>query len=219
MNAVDCLCSSGSLTESDPVSGLPLPLKMNTLWQARHMYQTRVVIGLNTTTMRCGRAWRRAVASKPSMAACSTSRSSSSLLLYTLLGFCLGSAVTAAVEMPVGRQRIAKWFDSCSPKYATPHEVEKAIEELKLIFSDKNQVLTSVHILESYGNSTNFYLHGAPHSVVVKVFSTDDVINVVKVAKKWRMPVTAWSGGTSLEGHFAGVSGAFSKFPASLGFE
>jgi D-lactate dehydrogenase (cytochrome) len=103
-------------------------------------------------------------------------------------------------------------FDSHSPKYATPHEVQKAIEELKRIFPDKNQVLTSVGVLESYGNSPNFYLHGASHSVVVKTFSTDDVVKVVMVAKKWRMPVTAWSGGTSLEGHFAGVSEALSFF-------
>lgn len=59
--------------------------------------------------------------------------------------------------------------------------------------------------LETYGYSPNSYHHAAPHSVVVRVFSTEDVVNVVKVARKWRMPVTAYSGGTSLEGHFGGV--------------
>jgi FAD/FMN-containing dehydrogenase len=38
------------------------------------------------------------------------------------------------------------------------------------------------------------------------VFSTEDVVKVVNVARKWRMPVTAYSGGTSLEGHFGGAS-------------
>jgi len=183
---------------------------MNALWRARHIDQTRVVIGLNITTMRCGYAWRRAIASKSSPAAFSTYKSSPSLILYTFLGFCLGSTLTAALNLPVDRQITARLFDSYFPKYATPREVQKAIEELKHIFSDKNQVLTSVDVLESYGNSPNFYLHGAPHSVVVKIFSTDDVVKVVKVAKKWRMPVTAWSGGTSLEGHFSGVSKAIS---------
>ena len=183
---------------------------MNTARRARHMYRIRIVVGLNTTTMRSGHTCRRAIASKSPMMAFSTSRSSPSLPLCTFLGFCLGSAVTAALDGPF--DRTTKWFDSRSPKYATPHEVEKAIEEIKHIFSEKNQVLTSVDVLESYGNSPNFYLHGAPHSIVVKAFSTDDVVSVVNVAKKWRMPVTAWSGGTSLEGHFAGVSGAISFF-------
>jgi hypothetical protein len=181
---------------------------MGTLFRARNVYQTRVVAGLNLTTIRCGHAWRRAIASKSPKVVFSTSKSSPNLLLCTFLGFCLGSALTTALNLPVGRQITAKLFDSHSPRYAAPHEVQKAIEELKRIFSDKNQVLTSVGVLESYGNSPNFYLHGASHSVVVKTFSTDDVVKVVMVAKKWRMPVTAWSGGTSLEGHFAGVSEA-----------
>ena len=115
------------------------------------------------------------------------------------------------MDLSINREISAKLIsDSHSPKYATPHEVQNAIEELKRIFPDKDQVLTSTNVLESYGNSTNFYLHGAPHSVVIKTFSTDDVVKVVMVAKKWRMPVTAWSGGTSLEGHFSGVSEALS---------
>ena len=181
---------------------------MNALLRARNIYQTKAVVGLSTTTMRCGHAWRRAIASKSSTAAVSTSKSSSSLLLCTLLGFCLGGTLTVALDSPVGRQITAILFASHSLKYATPNEVQKAIEDLNSTFPDKNQVLTFVDVLESYGNSPNFYLHGATHSVVVKAFSTDDVVKVVKVAKKWRMPVTAWSGGTSLEGHFAGVSAA-----------
>ena len=66
--------------------------------------------------------------------------------------------------------------------------------------------MTDQETLETYGYSPNSYHHAAPHSVVVKVFSTEDVVKVVKVAKKWRMPITAYSGGTSLEGHFGGVS-------------
>ena len=169
------------------------------------------MVGLNTAaaaTLRCGRAWRRAIASKSSKAVFSTPKSSPNLLLCTFIGFFLGGALTTALDLPINRQVTTKLlFGSHSPKYATPHEVQKAIEELKRIFPDKNQVLTSANVLESYGNSPNFYHHGAPHSVVVKTFSTDDVVKVVMIAKKWRMPVTAWSGGTSLEGHFAGVSG------------
>lgn len=35
--------------------------------------------------------------------------------------------------------------------------------------------------------------------------STEDVVKVVNVARKYRMPIIPYSGGTSLEGHFAGV--------------
>ena len=65
--------------------------------------------------------------------------------------------------------------------------------------------MTDQKTLETYGYSPNSYHHAAPHSVVVRVFSTEDVVKVVKVARKWRMPITAYSGGTSLEGHFGGV--------------
>ncbi len=35
--------------------------------------------------------------------------------------------------------------------------------------------------------------------------STEDVVKIVNVARKYRMPIVPYSGGTSLEGHFAGV--------------
>jgi D-lactate dehydrogenase (cytochrome) len=42
--------------------------------------------------------------------------------------------------------------------------------------------------------------------VVVYPRSTEDVVKIVKIAIKYRMPVTAYSGATSLEGQFRGVS-------------
>ena len=35
--------------------------------------------------------------------------------------------------------------------------------------------------------------------------STLDVVNVVKIAHKYRVPIVPYSGATSLEGHFSGV--------------
>jgi len=40
---------------------------------------------------------------------------------------------------------------------------------------------------------------------VVYPDSTQDVVKIVNVARKYRMPIIPYSGGTSLEGHFAGV--------------
>jgi len=50
----------------------------------------------------------------------------------------------------------------------------------------------------------NSYHDGAPHSVVVFPQSTDDVVWVMKVATRYKIPVIPYSGGTSLEGNFSG---------------
>lgn len=44
-----------------------------------------------------------------------------------------------------------------------------------------------------------------PPSVVVFPESTEDVVKVVKIANKFKMPITPYSGGTSLEGNFRSV--------------
>lgn len=50
---------------------------------------------------------------------------------------------------------------------------------------------------------------GVAHSVIVFPNSTADVVKIVKIANKYRMPVVPYAGGTSLEGHFIGVSASF----------
>jgi len=44
------------------------------------------------------------------------------------------------------------------------------------------------------------------HTVVVHPESTEDVVKIVKIAVKYRMPITPYSGGSSLEGSFRAVS-------------
>ncbi len=43
-------------------------------------------------------------------------------------------------------------------------------------------------------------------SVVVYPMTTEDVVKIVKIAVKYRMPVVAYSGASSLEGHYVPVS-------------
>lgn len=45
------------------------------------------------------------------------------------------------------------------------------------------------------------------HSVVVFPDTTEAVVAIMKIATAYRMPVVAYSGGTSLEGHFSGIDG------------
>ncbi|CAE6393724.1 unnamed protein product [Rhizoctonia solani] len=93
-----------------------------------------------------------------------------------------------------------------SPKYATKDEVQKAITELEALFPEGG-VSTDPDVLKAHGFSENSYHPSAPHSVVVLAHSTEDVVKIVKIANKYRIPITAFSGGTSLEGHFGGTPG------------
>ncbi len=76
-------------------------------------------------------------------------------------------------------------------------------------------------MLQAYGSSENSYHPASPHSIIVCHFcfehlnifnasqvrptSTADVVSIVNIARKYRIPVVPYSGATSLEGHFSGV--------------
>ena len=115
--------------------------------------------------------------------------------------------------------------EEAEPKYGTPKDFERAVYELRASFDSDDAVSTHPEDLRIHGFSAhdhnpgeNFHfseffhvfphadLAGAPHTVVVYPRSTEDVVKIVKIAVKYRMPITAYSGGTSIEGQFRGVS-------------
>ncbi|KAF8906305.1 FAD-linked oxidase-like protein [Gymnopilus junonius] len=91
-------------------------------------------------------------------------------------------------------------------QFGTPEDIQKAIGELKTAFkeSDEAKVSTDLDDLRTHGFSPNDHLPGVNHSVVVYPESTEDVVKVVKIATKYRVPITAYSGATSLEGQYRG---------------
>lgn len=91
-------------------------------------------------------------------------------------------------------------------KYGSHEEVQQAIADLRTAFPAHDVVSTDPDALKTYGSSPNSYHPASPHSVVVHVTSTEDVVKVVNIARKYRVPIVAYSGATSLEGHFSGVS-------------
>ena len=95
---------------------------------------------------------------------------------------------------------------SLASSYGGPDDVEKAIQELRHAFPGQHRVRTNKDSLKFYGSSENSYLPSSPHSVVVQVKSTEDVVKVVNISRKYRIPLVPYSGATSLEGHFSGVS-------------
>ena len=113
---------------------------------------------------------------------------------------------------------------SASTRFGSSDDFEKAIRELKQAFPVAGSVSTNPADLQAHGFSENDYhpgtpifspqvkachddsfIQGSPHSVIVFPESTADVVKIVKVATKYRMPVVPYSGATSLEGHFRAV--------------
>ncbi|KAI0683633.1 D-lactate dehydrogenase cytochrome oxidoreductase [Cytidiella melzeri] len=90
-------------------------------------------------------------------------------------------------------------------KHGSHEDVQNAISELRAALTNANAVVTDQATLQNYGSSPNSYHPASPHSVVVRVLSTEDVVAVVNIARKYKIPIVAYSGATSLEGHFSGA--------------
>ncbi|CCM02858.1 uncharacterized protein FIBRA_04970 [Fibroporia radiculosa] len=91
-------------------------------------------------------------------------------------------------------------------QYASREEIQQAIAELRKALPREGAVDTNPDVVQTYGHSDNSYHPTSPHSVVVRPRSTDDVVKVVNIARKFRVPIVPYSGATSLEGHFSGLS-------------
>ncbi|KAF5324523.1 hypothetical protein D9611_004574 [Ephemerocybe angulata] len=94
-----------------------------------------------------------------------------------------------------------------SDPYPSKQNVATAIEELKRAFPDPGFLATDAESLKTYGSSEHSYHPVSPHAAVVRPKSTEDVVKIINIARKYHVPVVPYSGATSLEGHFAGISG------------
>ena len=133
----------------------------------------------------------------------------------TLRGVLAGAGVSLAallISYRMGWITIAGEYNATSeskPRYGSHQEVQRAVADLRALFP-ANAISTDPDALKTYGSSPNSYHPESPHSVVVHAKSTEDVVKVVNVARQYRIPVVAYSGATSLEGHFSGVSSVWS---------
>ncbi|KAF9224911.1 FAD-binding domain-containing protein [Gyrodon lividus] len=129
-------------------------------------------------------------------------------LTCTLTGYFLGSPSSPIATLTLGRKQ-ASPDDDDEPTYGSSQDFQNAIQELRVTLGREcddtgDVVSTDPGDLRLHGFSENDYHPGALHTVVVYPRSTEDVVKVVKVATKYRMPVTPFSGGTSLEGNYRG---------------
>ena len=97
------------------------------------------------------------------------------------------------------------------PVYGSLGDYELAIRELKDKWGKKgkgDKVSTDKEDLDTHGVSDWSYHEAKRPTVVVWADSTEEVQEVVLLARRYRVPITPFSGGTSLEGHFSSVSRA-----------
>ncbi|KAH9480894.1 D-lactate dehydrogenase [cytochrome], mitochondrial [Psilocybe cubensis] len=98
------------------------------------------------------------------------------------------------------------YLKSETPQFGSSDDIQNAISDLKKIFGAGSKVSTDPDDLHDHGFSANDHHPGMRHSVVVYPESTEDVVKIVNIATKYRVPITAYSGATSLEGHYRGHS-------------
>ena len=115
----------------------------------------------------------------------------------------------SAPKATTERTRKAAPDPTQAPHYASPEDIQQAIKELQEALPGEHTVVTDRKALESYGHSDNSYHPTSPHSVVVRPHSTEDVVKIVNIARKYRIPIVPYSGATSLEGHFSGVRSSY----------
>jgi hypothetical protein len=127
-------------------------------------------------------------------------------LLTTLA---VGGAVLGAALYYADSQGYFKdLFDkrTVATRYANAQELQSAIRELQDAFPEKNRVQTDPDALGTYGDTPHSYHTGRSHAVIVSARSTEDVIKVVNISRKYKVPIVPYASATSLEGHIAGVS-------------
>lgn len=93
-----------------------------------------------------------------------------------------------------------------------PENLKAALTEFIEILGQDN-VMTDHEIMKSYaGSDWSSYVQkeNEVHAIVLTPGSTEDVSRIMKVCHKRVIPVTAYAGGTSLEGHFAATKGGVS---------
>ncbi|KAI0260644.1 FAD-binding domain-containing protein [Gloeopeniophorella convolvens] len=140
-----------------------------------------------------------------STAAGSSSGSSSNGLAIALGTALVGFGAYYAGSLKDGSGSVSA--NNAKPVYGSQEDFKKAIKELETTFTEEGVVSTDPANLKTHGFSPNVMHEGVAHSVVVYPETTEDVVKVVKIANKYRMPVVPYAGGTSLEGHFIGHEG------------
>ena len=97
-----------------------------------------------------------------------------------------------------------------APKHDTsPATLQAAWADFKAIVGEENVSTNEMDLKAHAGSEWSSYSAKEDEKpfCIVKPGSTEDVAEIMKICHKRHTPVTAYSGGTSLEGHFASTRG------------
>ncbi|GJE99019.1 FAD/FMN-containing dehydrogenase [Phanerochaete sordida] len=84
------------------------------------------------------------------------------------------------------------------------NELRRALDDAEDAFG---RVSTDPEVLHVHGYSENDHHPGSNPTVVVYPRSTTDVVEIVKLANKYLVPIVTYGGGTSIEGHWRAPPG------------
>ncbi|KAK3055120.1 D-lactate ferricytochrome c oxidoreductase [Extremus antarcticus] len=96
------------------------------------------------------------------------------------------------------------------PQHDTaPATLQAAWADFKDVVGEENLSTNAGELQSHAGSEWSSYSHKESDQAfcIVKPASTEDVSAIMKICHKRRVPVTAYSGGTSLEGHYAATRG------------
>ncbi|ORX36265.1 putative D-lactate dehydrogenase oxidoreductase protein [Kockovaella imperatae] len=101
------------------------------------------------------------------------------------------------------------------PSYGSKKDYDQAIEDIKKMLRRKglsleDRVSIDPSDLESHGVSDWSYHEEKRPTVVVWVETTEEVQEIMLIARQHRVPITPYGGATSLEGHFSSPYGGIS---------
>lgn len=118
------------------------------------------------------------------------------------LGRSKPKAASPTSTLPLGAT-VAPQFDTA------PATLQAAWADFKAIVGEENVSTTESDLEARAGSEWSSYTRKKEEMpfCIIKVGTTEEVSEVMKVCHKRRIPVTAYSGGTSLEGHFAPTRG------------
>ena len=104
-----------------------------------------------------------------------------------------------------------KQQEANQPSYGTTKDYEAAIEALKKMIRRRglsldDRISTDPDDLEAHGISSWSYHEERRPTVVVWAETTEEIQEIMLIARQYKVPITPYSGATSLEGHFSAAS-------------
>ncbi|KAF8964894.1 hypothetical protein BDZ97DRAFT_2074975 [Flammula alnicola] len=130
-------------------------------------------------------------------------------LSSALLGFGLAKSPLISLS-DIKLEPNCSFPSSSAPQFGSPEDIKNCIAELRPTLAlegaggGEEKVSTDPDDLHTHGFSPSDHYPDMAPSVIVYPSSAEDVVEVVKIATKYKVPITVYSGATSLEGQYRG---------------